>query len=248
MIVLKSLLEIKAMREGGRILAKIIRQLEKAVKPGITTKSLDDIAEKLVEKFGVKSAFKGYNGFPSCLCVSLNHEVVHGIPKEDRLIQGSDIVKLDMGIRYNGYFSDMAITVVVGEIPKKAQDLIQVTHDALYKGIEKAQVGNNLGEISHAIQKHVEAAGFSVVRDLVGHGIGLKLHEEPKVPNYGSPKLEPRLQEGMTLAIEPMVNIGRPEIDFKEDGWTTTTQDGKLSAHFEHTVAITKTGPKILTR
>ena len=249
MISLKSPIEIKAMRDGGRILAKIMRQLVKAIQPGVSTLDLDKKADELVSKFGVKSAFKGYKGFPNTLCTSLNDEVVHGIPKENRLIEGGDIVKLDMGIRYNGYFSDMATTTAVGEeISKDIKNLLEVTEQALKKGIDNAKVGNKLGEISYAIQEHVESHGLSVVRDLVGHGIGMNLHEDPKIPNFGGKDTEPILEEGMTLAIEPMVNIGTYEIFFMDDGWTAKTKDGKLSAHFEHTVAITKTGPQILTR
>lgn len=248
MIITKSPIEIKAMREGGRILSKIMKQIVKAVKPGISTLSLDTKAEELIAKQGGKPAFKGYKGFPNTLCVSINDEVVHGIPKNDRLIEGGDVVKLDCGIRYNGYFTDMATTVVVGEVPKKVEKLIETTRQALDKGIAEAKIGNNLGEIGHAIEEHVTKAGFSVVRDLVGHGVGLSLHEEPKVPNYGEPKEGPTLEGGMTLAIEPMVNMGSYEIMVEEDGWTAKTKDGKLSAHFEHTVAITKSGPQILTR
>lgn len=248
MIILKSPIEIKAMREGGKILSKIMKYLIKITKPGVSTLSLDIKAEELITKQGGKSAFKGYKGFPSTLCVCINDEVVHGIPKKDRLIEGGDIIKLDIGMRYNGYFTDMAYTVIVGEVQPRVLKLVETTQEALEKGIAKAKVGNMLGEVSHAIQKHVEEAGFNVVRDLVGHGIGFNLHEEPKIPNYGEPKEGPILEEGMTIAIEPMVNMGNHEIIIGEDGWTARTADNKLSAHFEHTVAITKTGPQILTK
>jgi len=248
MIIIKTEQEIETMRQGGRILAKVLKKVCSLVRPGIATIELDRTAEKLIAQYGGQPAFKGYRGFPATICVSINDEVVHGIPKVDRFIEGGDIVSLDIGLIYQNYYTDMACSLAVGQISEVAKQLLAVTETALHKGIEKAQAGNNLGEIGYAIQQYAEKFGFSIVRDLVGHGVGIELHEDPKIPNYGNPKQGPILEEGMTLAIEPMVNVGTPDITFDDDGWTARTADKKLSAHFEHTIAITAQGPKILTK
>lgn len=247
MIILKSDREIEYLREAGQLVAKTLAEMEKAVKPGITTRELDEIAEKFIRDAGGEPAFKGYHGFPATLCTSVNEQVVHGIPGLRKLENG-DIISIDCGAIVNGYFGDSAITLPVGEIEGEAQRLLEVTEQALMIGIEQARCGNRLSDISHAIQNHVESNGFSVVRDYVGHGIGKNMHEEPQIPNYGSPGRGPRLQKGMVLAIEPMVNTGTWEVQTLLDNWTVVTQDAKWSAHFEHTVAITDEGPDILTK
>jgi len=247
MIVLKSPEEIEKMKKSGKLLSGVIKSVKENIRPGVSTAELNEIAEKAIMNLGAKPAFKGYRGFPSALCTSINEEVVHGIPSETRVLVSGDIIKIDCGLIYQGYYSDMAISVPVGNVSAEAEKLMKVTKEALKKGIRKAKAGNTLGEVGHAIQTHVEKNGFSVVRDLVGHGIGIKLHEEPQIPNYGSKKSGIILENGMTLAIEPMVNYGEYKITFDSDGWTTRTKDGKLSAHFEHTIAITENGTKILT-
>lgn len=247
MIILKNDREIAYMRDAGSIVAKTHSELEKAVRPGITTKELDTIAEDFIVGQGAKPAFKGYNGFPATICASINEEVVHGIPGLRKLDSG-DIISIDIGAVINGFFGDSAVTLPVGEVTAEAQRLLEVTEQSLHEGIEKAVVDNRLYDVSHAVQNHVETCGLSVVRDYVGHGIGRNMHEDPQVPNFGKPGRGPRLQAGMTLAIEPMVNLGTYEVVTKQDNWTVVTRDGNLSAHFEHTIAITDKGPEILTK
>ncbi|NLE91265.1 MAG: type I methionyl aminopeptidase [Elusimicrobia bacterium] len=246
MIPLKSRSDLAMLRESGRILAEVIFELEKSVVPGITTAEIDRVAEDLISRRKVVPAFKGYRGFPAVACVSVNEEIVHGIPGS-RMIKDGDNVSIDLGVNYCGYFSDAAVTVIAGTpLPDMAR-LVGVTRQALYEGIKAAMVGCRLGDVSHAIQKFVEKNGFSVVREFVGHGIGRQLHEEPEVPNYGMPGRGPLLKEGMVLAIEPMVNMGTWRSEILDNGWTAVTGDRLPSAHFEHTVAVTDQGPEILT-
>jgi len=246
MIIIKTEEEIKKIRASGRITALALERLAKAVAPGVCTEELDRIAEEFLLQNGAVPAFKGYRGFPKSVTISINEEVVHGIPGKRRLKKG-DIVGIDLGTILDGYYSDAAITVPVGKIKPEHELLLQVTREALEKGIREARAGNRIGDISHAVQSHVEQHGFSVVRDLVGHGIGRAMHEDPQVPNYGQPGQGVLLEEGMVLAIEPMVNAGGYEVLLKEDQWTVITADRKCSAHFEHTVAITRNGPLVLT-
>jgi len=248
MITLKSERELDYLRAASQIVAEVLEELRKIIisAPGITTKELDSLAESLILKRGAKPAFKGYRGFPSSLCTSVNEQVVHGIPGPYKL-QSGDIISLDLGVKLNGYYGDAAITVGIGKVSNEVNRLVQVTEEALYKGIEQAKLKNRLSDISHAIQSHAEKSGFSVVRDLVGHGIGRALHEEPSIPNFGKPHLGPNLKRGMTFAIEPMVNMGKFEVKTTKDNWTVVTKDGKLSAHFEHTIAIRGNKPEILT-
>ena len=246
MIVCKSPAEIERMRVANALVADVLAELGSMVAPGITTGELDAEAERLVRERGAEPAFKGYRGYPATLCASINEQVVHGIPSS-RKLQGGDIISLDMGVKLNGFFGDSAVTVPVGEVSEDALRLLKVTQEALEKGIEQVRLGGRISDIGHAIQHHVEAHGFSVVREFVGHGIGASLHEEPQIANYGEPGRGPRLAEGMVLAIEPMVNMGRPAVKVLADGWTAVTRDGSLSAHFEHTVAVTKDGPLVLT-
>lgn len=246
MIHLKSPREIEIMRHAGKVTAQILRELVEAVKPGISTFALDEIAESRCKDLGVKPAFKGYHGYPNSLCVSVNSEVVHGIPS-GRLLKEGDIVSLDFGVIADGYHGDTAITVPVGAINSEAKKLLEVTQEGLARGIAQAVPGNRLFDVSHAIQNYVEAHGYSVVREFVGHGIGRSLHEEPQVPNFGPKGKGVPLKEGMVLAIEPMINAGGYAVRVEPNGWTAITVDGSLSAHFEHTVAITKDGPEILT-
>lgn len=245
-ISIKTKDELAILREGGRILAEIVHELSSSLKSGITTKEVDESAEKLIAQHKVIPAFKGYRGFPGCVCLSVNHEVVHGIPG-DRILKDGDIVSVDVGIIYKDYYSDTAMTLPVGKITPELQKLLSVTQDALYRGIEEARPHNHLSDISAAIQRYVESNNFSIVKDFVGHGIGKNLHEDPEIPNYGPPHQGPVLKEGMVFAIEPMVNLGRWETKILDDGWTVSTADGKPSAHFEHTVAITDAGPEVLT-
>jgi methionyl aminopeptidase len=245
---IKSADEIALMREAGRIVCEILDELEKAVAPGVTTWDLDALAEKLIYEKGAKPAFKGYLGFPSCLCASVNEEVVHGIPSKKRKLAEGDLMKLDFGVVYRGFFGDSARTVPVGKVSLEAELLVKATRESLQKAIAAAVPGNRMGDIGHAIQSHVEGLGFSVVRSFTGHGIGRKLHEAPEVPNFGDPGSGMKLRPGMTLAIEPMVNVGTHEVGLLEDDWTAVTLDSKLSAHFEHTVLITDNGPEVLTR
>lgn len=247
MIILKSEREINYLRDAGRIVAETHVEVKKAVKPGVTTLDLDRIAEKYIISRGAIPAFKGYHGFTGNICSSVNEEVVHGIPGLRKLKTG-DNISIDIGAVINGYNGDAAITVPVGEIDAEVQKLLDVTEESLYKGIEQAVIGNRLSDISHAVQSHVEQYGFGVVRDYVGHGIGRSMHEDPQVPNYGNPGRGPRLKAGMTLAIEPMVNLGTCEVKTLDDGWTVVTLDGKRSAHFEHSIAITDGKPEILTK
>jgi methionyl aminopeptidase len=248
-IQLKSAREIEIMAQGGKILGATIETLRAAVRPGITTGELDTIAEDFIRSHdGATPAFKGLYGFPGSICSSVNHEIVHGIPSKKRVLDEGDIVSLDVGVGYRGYFTDSATTVAVGAIQSETQRLLDVTQQSLGAAIEAAQPGNHIGDIGAAVQSVVEAAGFSVVRDLVGHGIGVEFHEEPQVPNYGKPKRREKLVPGLTLAIEPMVNVGGPLTRTLGDRWTIVTLDGSLSAHFEHTVAITEHGPQVLTR
>jgi len=247
MVFIKTEKEIEIMRQGGKILAKILDELEKKIKPGTNTFFLNEFAENLAARFGAKPSFKGYKNYPASLCVSVNSEVVHGLPKQKILKEG-DIVGLDFGLFYKGYYTDMAKTVGVGKISSLAKRLIFVTKKALDLGIAQVRPGNHVGDISFAIQNYVESNGFSVVRDLVGHGVGRKVHEPPQVPNFGEKGKGIKLEKGMTLAIEPMVNAGKPEVRLLPDGWTFVTCDGSLSCHFEHTVAVTNDGNEILTK
>jgi methionyl aminopeptidase len=247
MIILKSRPEIEKMRKSNAIVAAILEELSKKIRPGVKTIELDRLSEELALKKGARPAFKGYRGYPYSLCTSVNSEVVHGMPSERELKEG-DIVSLDFGILNDGYYGDAAVTVPVGEITPGARKLLKITEEALYRGIAEVKAGNRIGDISSAIQGHVEAAGYSVVRDLVGHGIGKSLHEDPQVPNYGSGGRGIELKPGMVFAIEPMVNEGTYRVEILRDGWTVVTADGKLSAHFEHSVAITENGPVILSR
>jgi len=237
------------MAQGGRILAATHERLRQAVRPGISTSELDQIAEAFIRSHdGAVPAFKGLYGFPGSICASVNQEIVHGIPSRKRVLRDGDIVSLDIGVGYRGYFTDSAMTHAVGAIDDKARRLLEVTQRALEAGIAAAELGNHIGDIGAAVQAVVESAGFNVVRDLVGHGIGVEFHEEPQVPNYGKPKRREKLVPGLTLAIEPMVNVGGPGTKTLSDRWTIVTADGSLSAHFEHTVAITERGPLVLTR
>jgi methionyl aminopeptidase len=246
MIHLRTPQEIEKMRQGNRLVAQVLRILREAIKPGITTKELDAMAEHAVRAGGATPAFKGYRGFPASLCVSINEEVVHGIPGPRRLKEG-DIVSLDLGVYLNEYYGDAAITIPVGSAGEEATRLVEVTQQALLKGIEQARDGNRLFDISHAVQAWAESHGFSVVREFVGHGIGRNLHEDPQVPNFGPPHQGPRLRPGMVFAIEPMINAGTWEVTILEDKWTVVTADHRLSAHFEHTIAITDGSADILT-
>jgi methionyl aminopeptidase len=245
-IVCKSAAEIERMRRANVLVADVLAELAAMVEPGVTTADLDAAAERLVRAAGAEPAFKGYRGYPATLCASINDEVVHGIPAK-RALNGGDIVSLDMGVKLNGFYGDCAVTVPVGRITDDVQRLLRVTREALDLGIAEVRLGGRISDIGHAIQRHVEQSGFSVVREFVGHGIGAALHEEPQIANYGEPGRGPRLAEGMVLAIEPMVNMGRPNVRMLADGWTAVTRDGSLSAHFEHTVAVTKDGPDVLT-
>ncbi|CAI8822431.1 Methionine aminopeptidase [Brevibacillus sp. IT-7CA2] len=247
MIILKSKAELEVMREAGRIVALTHQELAKAIKPGVTTKQLDEIAETFIRSMGAIPSFKGYGGFPGSICASVNEELVHGIPGK-RALQEGDIISIDIGAQFQGYHGDSAWTYPVGKISAENQNLLRVTEESLYKGLEKAVPGGRLSDISHGIQVHAEAAGFTLVREYVGHGIGQNLHEDPQVPNYGPPDRGPRLKPGMVLAIEPMVNAGERYVRTLEDNWTVVTVDRKTCAHFEHTIAITEDGYEIFTR
>ena len=246
-IIIKSSREIEHLKRSNAIVAEVFQALKKAIGPGMTTKELDQIVEKIILSKGALPAFKGYRGFPASLCISINEEVVHGIPGQRKLKEG-DLVSLDVGVNLDGYFGDGAITLPIGEVDEEARRLLEVTERALYLGIEKAEAGNRLFDISYAIQAWVERHGFSVVRDFVGHGIGRDLHEEPQIPNFGLPGSGPLLKKGMTLALEPMVNIGDWRTKVGDDNWTVLTADGSLSAHFEHTIAITDGEAEVLTK
>jgi methionyl aminopeptidase len=254
MIFLKSLEEIEIMRTANRIVAEILSELRQRVQPGVSTGEIDCVAEELIGKKKAKTAFKGYtirNGsvpFPAHICISLNNEVVHGIPSHQRIIKDGDVVSLDFGVVYNGFYGDAAVSFAVGETDHSILQLLDTTAAALEAGICHACIGNRLGDVSAAVQEYVERDGFSIVREFVGHGVGRKLHEDPPVPNYGVRNRGVRLREGMVIAIEPMVNMGAPEVAMLEDGWTAVTKDGSLSAHFEHSVAVMADGPVVLSR
>jgi methionyl aminopeptidase len=248
-IVCKSQAEIEKMRRSGHIVRQILDELRRLVAPGVTTMALEKAAAAKIKELGAKPAFKGYYGYPCVLCTSVNEEIVHGIPSAKRVLKAGDIVSIDCGVVLDGYYGDAAITVAVGDsVSPERQKLMEVTEQSLYKAIEQVKLGNTISDIGGAVQEFVEANGFSVVREFVGHGIGTKLHEEPQVPNFRSRGAETRLREGMVLAIEPMVNSGRPEAKVLEDKWTAITADGSSSAHFEHCVAVTRNGPLILTQ
>lgn len=247
MIVLKTSRELSVMREACRISAGALQLVGKAVEPGISTWELDKIAEEYILSQGAKPNFKGYSGYPATACISINNEVIHGIPSKKRILKAGDIVSVDLGASIEGYNGDNAATFAVGDISDEAKRLMDATRESLYEGIKAARAGGRIGDIGSAIQHYVEERGFSVVRDFVGHGIGTKLHEAPEVPNYGIAGKGIRLMPGMTIAIEPMINLGLPGVKTLSDGWTVETKDGLLSAHFEHTVAITSDGPQIMT-
>jgi methionyl aminopeptidase len=246
MIICRSAAEIERLRRSGRMARALLLELQERVQPGVSTLELEKYIEKRIAQLGARPAFKGYRGYPCCLCTSVNDEVIHGIPSERSLKKG-DILSLDLGVVVDGYYGDSAITVPVGEIPESTQRLLRVTQDALQFAIEQARLGNRLGDVSATVQRHVEENGYSVVREFVGHGIGRQLHEEPQVPNFGQPGHGPVLKQGMVLAIEPMVNAGGAAVRVLADNWTAVTADGTLSAHFEHMVAVSRNGPDILT-
>jgi methionyl aminopeptidase len=246
MVYLRDRSEIELIRASAQLVARTLEMLGGEVKPGVTTADLDRLAETFIRDHGARPAFKGYRGFPATICPSVNEEVVHSIPGVRRLKEG-DIIGIDVGVEKEGFYGDAAFTFPVGEVGEDVQRLLAVTREALKRGIEQAKSGNRVGDISHAIQSHAEQNGYSVVRELLGHGIGRQMHEEPQVPNFGPPDRGPRLMAGQVLAIEPMVNVGRPEVKTQPDGWTVVTKDGSLSAHFEHTVAVGSDGPEILS-
>jgi methionyl aminopeptidase len=247
MILLKSLQEIAKMEVANRIVAEILEGVKERVQPGVETRELDELAEELCRRRQVEPAFKGYRGYPRSICVSVNEEIVHGIPGPRKLKRG-DLVSLDFGVKYGGYYGDAAVTVPVGEVDPKARALMEATEASLYAGIDQVKAGGRLTDISHAVQTVVEGAGFAVIREFVGHGIGRSLHEDPQIPNFGLAGRGPVLQPGLTLAIEPMTAAGAWKVKILKDGWTAVTQDGSLAAHFEHTVALTETGVLILSR
>ncbi len=248
MIVLKSAREIDLMRQGGRILADIMDLLRGFVKSGMSTLEIDEEVEAFIRKQGARPAFKGYRGFPATVCISINEEIVHGIPSARRRIKEGDIVGLDLGCIVDGYYADCAFTLAIGPVPDEVQKLIDVTRESLELAIEACVPGRRLSDVSHTVQSHVERHGLAVVRAFVGHGIGRALHEEPQVPNFGEPGRGPQLRPGMVLAIEPMVTMGSWDVRILDDGWTAVTKDGSLAAHFEHTIAVTDNGPDVLTR
>ncbi|WP_368489076.1 type I methionyl aminopeptidase [Clostridium sp. BJN0013] len=247
MIIIKTDREIELMRRAGRLVGETLLKIKNAVKPGITTKELDRIAEKYITKHNAKPSFKGYYGFPASICTSVNEEVVHGIPSKNKVLKEGDIISIDCGAVLDGYHGDAARTFAVGKISHEAEKLIEITKESFFKGIEKAVLGNRLTDISAAVQEYVESFGFSVVRDYVGHGIGSNMHEYPEIPNYGKPGRGPKLVKGMALAIEPMVNMGKYNVTIQSNNWTVVTVDGSLSVHYENTVAILENGPEILT-
>jgi methionyl aminopeptidase len=247
LIICRSAQEIEKMKAPNQLVATILSKLAAQVAVGVTTADLDTLAERWTRDAGAEPAFKGYRGFPGTLCVSVNDEVVHGIPSPSRALKSGDIISIDMGVKLGGFYGDSAVTVAVGDVPAATTKLLEVTSQSLMKAIEQVKVGGRLSDIGHAVQSWVEAHGFSIVREFVGHGIGEALHEEPQIPNYGKPGRGPTLAEGMVLAIEPMVAMGKPETKVLKDGWTAVTRDGSLAAHFEHTVAVTKDGPLVLT-
>ena len=247
MIELKSAREIGLMRRAGHILADVVERLRGSVKAGMSTLQIDEDVEDFIRSQGARPAFKGYRGFPATVCISINEEVVHGIPAAHRRIEEGDIVGLDLGCIVEGYYADCAVTLPVGDVPSRVRELLDATRESLEAGIVECRPGRRLSDVSHAIQSHVERHGFSVVRAFVGHGIGRALHEEPQVPNFGDPGRGPQLKPGMVLAIEPMVTMGSWEVRILDDGWTAVTRDGSLAAHFEHTIAVTESGPEVLT-
>jgi methionyl aminopeptidase len=248
-IMIKTPQEIEKMRRSGQVVRAVLEHVRQFVKPGASTQDLEDAAAEKIKELGAKPAFKGYHGYPCVLCTSVNEEVVHGIPSAKRMLKDGDIVSIDTGVIIDGYYGDSATTIAVGSrIPEKTRKLLEVTEVSLKRGIDAIQPGATLGDVGAAVQEVVEASGFSVVRDFVGHGIGTRLHEDPQVPNYGKRGHGQKLREGMVIAIEPMVNAGRPEVQVLGDGWTAVTQDGSLSAHFEHTVAVMAEGAEILTQ
>jgi methionyl aminopeptidase len=246
-IVCKSSSEIEKMRRSGHVVRQVLEATRDAVAPGRSTMDLERLAERKIKELGAKPAFKGYYDYPCVLCTSINNEIVHGIPSEARVLKPGDIVSIDTGVVLDGYYGDAAITVAVGELAPEVQKLVDVTRESLEHGIEAARVGNTVGDVGAAVQEVVEKNGFSVVREFVGHGIGTRLHEDPQVPNFGKPGHGPKLRDGMVIAIEPMVNMGRPETRVLDDKWTAVTEDGSYSAHFEHCIAVTRNGPVILT-
>jgi methionyl aminopeptidase len=246
-VTIKSAREIELMREAGRILASVHEELEKALKPGMATMDIDRLGEEMIRSYGCIPSFKDYNGYPASICVSVNDEVVHGIPSKKRILHEGDIVSLDAGVIYHGYHSDAARTHAIGEISPEAAQLIRVTRESFFEGIKYAKAGNHLNDISSAIQAYAEKFGYGVVRDLVGHGIGSHLHEDPEVPNFAQKKKGILLRPGMTLAIEPMINMGRADVEWLDDDWTVVTDDGSLSAHYENTVLITEGEPELLS-
>lgn len=251
MIVRRTPAELEKMHRSGLVVYEVLRRVAEAVAPGVSTWDLEEVADQTIRQKAATSAFRGYHGFPCVLCVSVNEQVIHGIPSRKRILRAGEIVSLDCGVVLGGYYADHAVTVVVGEpeqVPPPVRRLLQVTEEALAAGIEQARVGGRLGDISQAVQQHAEREGFGIVREFVGHGIGTHLHEDPQVPNYGAAGSGPKLREGMVLAIEPMFNQGGAAVKVLPDGWTAVTSDGRASAHFEHTVAITADGPWILTR
>jgi methionyl aminopeptidase len=248
MVICKSPVEIEKMHRAGLVVWGALERMRAMVRPGISTKELDEFAETYTVENKAHPAFKGYRGYPGSVCTSINQEVVHGIPSAKRKVREGDILSMDFGVELDGYFADAALTVPVGKIAPEREKLLRVTRESLERAIEKVRAGNRLGDISAAVQEWVEKNGYSVVREFVGHGIGTRMHEDPQLPNYGTPGQGARLQEGMVLAIEPMVNTGGPAVKVLDDDWTAVTADGSDSAHFEHTVAVTKNGPWILTR
>lgn len=246
-VTIKSAREIDLMRESGRILAIVHDELGKAIRPGISTKDIDELGEKLIKGYGCIPNFLNYNGYPASICVSVNNEVVHGIPRSDHILQEGDIVSLDAGLIYKGYHSDAARTYAVGKISPEAENLIKVTKQSFFEGIKMAKAGYHLYDISNAIDDYVTSYGYGIVRALVGHGIGTKLHEDPQIPNFRQKRRGPRLQQGMTLAVEPMINMGTGDVEWLDDEWTVVTADGKYSAHYENTILITDSEPEILT-
>lgn len=248
MIICKSAIELEKMRRAGIVVWEVLQELKAMVRPGLATMELEKAAEQCIHERGARAAFKGLYNFPCALCTSINDEIVHGIPSSKRILREGDLLKIDVGAEVEGYYGDSAITVPVGEISPALQQLVRVTEESLYAAIERVRIGSRVGDVSSAVEQYVVPYGYSVVRDFVGHGIGSRLHEDPKVPNFGKPGVGPKLKEGMALAIEPMVNTGKPGSRVLQDQWTAVTEDGGYSAHFEHTVVVTSNGPWVLTR